>query len=60
MPSVTSFIWTEKVVHQISSRIYDTGHNEVQADLSELASGTYFYRMVNFNGASATQKLILQ
>ena len=49
-----------KVVHQISSRIYDTGHNEVQADLSELASGTYFYRMVNFNGASATQKLIIQ
>lgn len=49
-----------KVVHQVSSRIYDVGQSKIEADLSDLAAGTYLYRMVNFTGASATQKLIVQ
>ena len=49
-----------QVVHTLASRIFQPGSNQVQADLSGLAAGMYLYRMVNFNGASPSGKLILQ
>lgn len=51
---------TGRLVQTVPSRIYGPGDNRIPADLSSLGSGTYFYRMVNYTGASATQKLVVQ
>lgn len=49
-----------RVVQTVPSRVYDRGASEVEADMSNLASGAYLYRMVNHTGVSATKKLIVQ
>lgn len=49
-----------QVVEVLPSRIFAQGTNQVRADLSKLPAGVYLYRMVNWEGASATGKLIVQ
>ncbi len=49
-----------QVMATLPSRIYEKGVSRIEADLSSLAAGAYFYRMVNYNGVSATGKLVVQ
>lgn len=51
---------TGKMVHKVPSRVFSLGENRIPADLSALPSGTYFYRLANFTGATESQKLIVQ
>jgi|GEM_PF-2277771 len=51
---------TGKVIQKVPSRIFDVGTTYVSADLVGVASGVYLYRMVNWEGASATHRLIIQ
>lgn len=49
-----------RLVKEVPSRVFAAGETEVEVNLSDLSSGTYFYRLVNQVGATTTGKLIVQ
>lgn len=51
---------TGKVVKEVPSRIFDNGTTYLSVDLAGMAPGVYLYRMVNWQGTSATRRLIIQ
>ncbi len=49
-----------QVVKTLPGRIFESGVNRIQSDVSDLAAGMYLYRMVNYQGFSPSQRLIIQ